>query len=56
MLSTHDVTVGGAHHRETLPSETDDAASVTVEVPLRNLLTVDALGCLLDGDLGGVAR
>ena len=42
--------------RETLPSETDDAASVTVEVPLRNLLTVDALGCLLDGDLGGAAR
>jgi hypothetical protein len=34
----------------------DDPASVTVRVLLRNLLTVDALGCLLAGDLGGAAR
>ncbi|GIE86734.1 DUF4365 domain-containing protein [Actinoplanes regularis] len=30
--------------------------SVTVEVPLRNLLTVRAIRCLLEGDLEGAAR
>ncbi|WP_436523768.1 hypothetical protein [Actinoplanes sp. HUAS TT8] len=30
--------------------------SVTVRVPLRNLLTVAAMRCLLDGDLEGAAR
>jgi Domain of unknown function (DUF4365) len=30
--------------------------SVTVEVPLRNLLTVQAIRCLLDGDVEGAAR
>jgi hypothetical protein len=42
--------------REILPIGEGDASRVTVRVPLRNLLTVDALGCLLDGDLGGAAR
>jgi hypothetical protein len=42
--------------RETLPTETGGPASVIVKVPLRNLLTVDTLSCLLAGDLGGATR
>jgi hypothetical protein len=42
--------------RDTLPTGTDDPKSVTVKVPLRNLLTVDTLGRLLAGDQGGATR
>lgn len=37
-------------NRETLPTGAGDPKSVVVAVPMRNLLTVDALGRLLDGD------
>jgi hypothetical protein len=42
--------------RETLPAGDGGPETVTVRVPMRNLLTVDALGSLLTGDLGGAAR
>ncbi|GIF19312.1 hypothetical protein BJ973_006357 [Actinoplanes tereljensis] len=43
-------------NRDTLLTEEDDSTRVTVQVPLRNLLTVETLGRLLDGDLEGAAR
>lgn len=43
-------------NRETLPAGPQDPKTVTVAVPMRNLLTVDALGHLLIADEGGAAR
>jgi hypothetical protein len=42
--------------REILPTGSGFPASVTVKVPLRNLLTVEALGALLAGNEGGATR
>ncbi|RAK40350.1 uncharacterized protein DUF4365 [Actinoplanes lutulentus] len=42
--------------REILPTGEGSPGSVLVEVPLRNLLTVKALGHLLTGDLEGAAQ
>jgi hypothetical protein len=42
--------------REELPTGDGRPKTTVVEVPLRNLLTVDVLGQLLAGDLGGVAQ
>ncbi|MGX6602711.1 DUF4365 domain-containing protein [Micromonosporaceae bacterium Da 78-11] len=42
--------------REILPTGGVLPESVVVEVPLRNLLTVTTLGCLLSGDLEGATR
>jgi hypothetical protein len=42
--------------REELPAEDGHPKSTVVEVPLGNLLTVDVLGNLLSGDLGGAVQ
>lgn len=43
-------------NRETLPTEAGDPKSVMVTVPMRHLLTVEALGHLLDGDGEGAEQ
>ncbi len=42
--------------QECLPVGEGHPESVTVKVPLRNMLTVRSIRCLLDGDLEGAAR